>query len=71
MEVVQKRIVDVIKFFVENGDLDIGGFLVDLDFFISDVSELNCFDGMVIKWGLLICGKLSVFKCFKRYFKLI
>lgn len=62
MEGVQKKIVDVIKVFVENGDLDVGGLLVDLSFFVSDLSELNCFDGMIIKWSFLICGKLIVLK---------
>lgn len=55
MEAVQKRIVDVIKLSAENGDLDIGGFSVDLDSFTSDVSEPNCPDGTAIKWGSLTC----------------
>lgn len=71
MEVVQKKIVDVIKVFVVDGDLDVDGLFLDLNFFISNVSELNCFDGMIIKWKLFICGKVIVFKCFEMNFKFI
>lgn len=54
-----------------NGDLDIGGLLVDLNFFFSDISEFNCFDGMIIKLNFLICGKVIVFKILERNYNLI
>lgn len=53
-----------------NGDLDISGLLVDLNFFFSDFSELNCFDGMILKWSFLICGKVIVFKILERNYNL-
>lgn len=62
MEGVQKKIVDVIKISAENGDLDVGGLLVDLSSFASDLSEPNCPDGTTIKWSSLTCGKSIVSK---------